>query len=490
MNPERCRELLAKFDQARVVVVGDVYVDEYVYGEVTGVSLEAPIPIYEVHERRYNPGAAGNAACNVAALGAATCMIGVVGADANADIARHEFSGRHVDTASLVLDPARPTNTYGKLMSGGYNIPGQEILRTDTPTPPPISGDVEAAVIAQIHARAADADAIVVVDQVGSVVTGNVIEAVVEAAKKHALITVGDSRGRAHLFQGFDVIVPNDREAGMAAGIDVTDDASLAEAAATLLKSAKSALITRGPLGIGVFAPGEPPRNVPVPPCKVVDVTGAGDTVTAAVAVSLAAGATLEEAAVIGNAAATVVVAQRGVVTAPRDDVAQALLQGHGLTKAQPRAKLAETVRKLQAQGKRVVWTNGCFDIVHVGHITYLQRAAKLGDVLVVGLNSDASVRALKGEGRPIIGEDERALVLSALECVDYVTVFEENSPRAIIEEIRPDIYAKGGDYTLDTIDQDERRVVEGYGGEIAILPMVEGRSTTSIIGKIAGGNG
>ncbi len=487
MNAERCQELLSKFANARVLVVGDVYVDEYVYGEVTGVSLEAPIPIYEVHERRYNPGAAGNAACNVAALGARTWMVGVIGADPTADIARREFAVRHVETAGLVVDPARPTNTYGKLMSGGYNLPGQEILRTDTPTPPPISGAVEAAVMDQIRALASGVDAIVVVDQVGSVVTDAVIGAVVQAARQHKLVTVGDSRGIAHRFTGFDVVVPNDREAGLATGIDVTDDATLAEAGGRLLKSASSALITRGPHGIAVFEPGRPMRNVPVPPCKVVDVTGAGDTVTAATAVSLVAGATLDEAAEIGNAAASVAVAQRGVVTVTRQETEQALLQGEGSAKLQPRARIAATVRKLQAEGKRVVWTNGCFDIVHTGHITYLQRAARLGDILVVGLNSDHSVKQLKGPGRPIIDEQDRALVLSALECVDYVTIFEETSPLAIIEEIQPDIYAKGGDYTLDTIDQNERRLVERYGGEIAILPVVEGRSTTSIIGKIAG---
>jgi D-beta-D-heptose 7-phosphate kinase/D-beta-D-heptose 1-phosphate adenosyltransferase len=490
MNAERRQELLNKFADARVLVVGDVYVDEYVYGEVTGVSLEAPIPIFEVHERRYNPGAAGNAACNVAALGATTYIVGVVGADTNADIARREFAARHVDASGLVVDASCPTNTYGKLLAGGYNIPGQEVLRTDTPTPPPVSGAVEAALVEQIRARAKDVDAIVVVDQVGSVVTEAVIDAVVQAAHKHHLITVGDSRSSAHRFVGLDVVVPNDREAGLATGIDVVDDATLAEAGARLLQSAKSALITRGPLGIAVFEPHQPARTVPVPPCKVIDVTGAGDTVTAAAAVSLVAGATLDEAAEIGNAAASVAVAQRGVVTVTREEVAQVLLQGHGLTKAQSRKKIAETVRKLQAEGKRVVWTNGCFDIVHIGHITYLQRAARLGDVLVVGLNSDASVKKLKGPDRPIIDEQERALVLSALECIDYVTVFEETSPLAIIEEIKPDIYAKGGDYTIDTIDQDERHVVESYGGEIAILPVVEGRSTTSIIGRIAKNHG
>lgn len=488
MDTAHYRELLARFSKARVLVVGDIYLDENVYGVVTGVSLEAPIPIYEVHERKHNPGAAGNAACNVAALGAKTYMIGYVGNDVNADIVRKEFAVRNVDTSGLVVHPTRATNTYGKLRAGGFNIPTQEILRTDTPTPVFVEGDVEDKIIANIRARAKDVDAIIVTDQVKSVATRRVLDAVVECAKQHKLITVGDSRGRAGEFHGFDVMVPNDREAGIGTDIDVIDEETLNAAGKALLKVCKNAAVTRGQHGIRVFSADGSMADFPtqVEPSSVVDVTGAGDTVTAAVTVTLVAGGSLHDAAVIGNYAAGVAVAQRGVVTVPIAQLERAMFSASGPAKLKSLDDLQSELERLRGEGKRIVWTNGCFDILHVGHISYLQRAAALGDLLVVGLNSDASVRKLKGPDRPIIDEMERAFVLSALECIGLVTIFDDESPLEVIKQLKPDIYAKGGDYTIDTIVQPERKAVESYGGKIAILPAVEGRSTTSIISRIA----
>ena len=486
MDLQHYTNLIERFKEARVLVVGDIYLDENVNGIVTGISLEAPIPVYEVHERRHNPGAAGNAACNVAALGAKTSMIGVVGDDVNADIVRKEFAVRNVNTDSVVTDPNRATNTYGKLRAGGHNIPTQEILRTDTPTPTFIEGPVEDQVIANIRAKAAEVDAIVVVDQVSSVATERVIEAVVAAAREHNLVTVGDSRNRAGALKGFDVIVPNDKEAGVGSGVEVVDEASLHEAGKCLIKGCKNALITRGGAGISIFAEDGSVQDVPIVPCNVVDVTGAGDTVTAAVTLTLLAGGTLHDAAVIGNAAASVAVGQEMVVTVTAAEVVEAMSGGAGPAKLKTLDELQGIVAKLQAEGKKVVWTNGCFDILHTGHITYLMKAAAQGDCLIVGLNSDASVRENKGPNRPVVKEADRALVISALECVDYLTVFGEKTTVPILEAIRPDVYAKGGDYDINTIVQEERRVIEEYGGKIAIIPGVEGQSTTAIIDKIS----
>lgn len=487
MEEARLRELLAKFDRARVLVVGDIYLDQYTFGAMTGISLEAPIPIYEVHRRRHNPGAAGNAACNVAALGAKTYMIGYVGDDANADIVRKEFAVRHVDTSGVVVHPTRPTNTYGKMIAGGFNIPEQEVLRVDTPKPTFIEPEIEEQIIRNIRARASEVDAIVVVDQVSSVATERVITAVVECAKKHGLITVGDSRERAGALIGMDALVPNDREAGIGAGIPVTDEKTLHQAGKKLLQICKNAVITRGAKGITVFKESGETVDFPVTvmPHEVVDVTGAGDTVTAAVAVTLTVGGSIEEAAYIGNAAAGVAVKKPGVVTVPRAELEQALFGKGGPSKLKTLDELKEIVARFKAEGKRVVWTNGCFDIIHIGHIIYLQRAAAEGDVLIVGLNSDASVRKNKGPERPIVPENERALVLAALESVDYIILFDDLTTVPILQVLKPDVYAKGGDYTIETIVQEERRVVEGYGGRIAIIPGVEGYSTTNLIARL-----
>lgn len=487
MDVERCRELLSRFPQVRVLVVGDIYLDEMVEGSVTEVSLEAPIPVFEVRERRYNPGAAGNAACNAASLGAKTCMVGVIGPDTNGEIVRREFETRGVDTSGIVVESNRPTSTYGKLRAGGHNIPTQEVLRMDTPRPKLIAGAVEAEVCTNIRKLAPQVDAIMIGDQVSSTITEKVLDTIRACAAEHKLYTLADSRARAGMFRGIDIIKPNDKEAGLAAGIQVVDEGSLRAAGTKLLGVAHNVFITLGPKGITVFAKDGAVENVPVSPCKVVDVTGAGDTVAAAVTLTMCAGGTLLEAAYLGNAAAGIAVGRQGAATVSLEELEDLLFSQRGSAKVKTLSELKPIMEDLRRKGKRVVWTNGCFDILHVGHITYLMRARQRGDIMVVGLNSDASVQENKGPNRPVINERDRAIVLSALECVDYVVIFDGKTPMPLLEALKPDVYAKGGDYTLETIVQPERRLVEGYGGEIAIIPGVEGHSTSNIINRLTG---
>ncbi len=482
---QRYRELLANFQNVRVLVVGDIYLDEMVEGAVTEVSLEAPIPVFEVRERRHNPGAAGNAACNAAALGATTYMVGVIGDDTNGEIVRREFALRRVDTSGIVIDPHRPTSTYGKLRAGGHNIPMQEILRMDTPRPTLISGAVEDQVCENIRGLAPKVDAVMIGDQVASTITERVLDTIRDCAKDHGLFTLADSRARADMFRGIDVIKPNDKEAALASGVSIVDDITLCAAGKKLLEIARNVLITLGPKGIMVFGADGTVENVPVLPCAVVDVTGAGDTVAAAVTLTMCSGGALLEAAFLGNAAAGVAVGREGAVTVSLAELESVVFSERRSLKVKTAVQLAPILDELRRKGKRIVWTNGCFDLLHVGHITYLMHAKQKGDVLVVGLNSDASVRENKGPSRPVINEQDRALVLSALECVDFVVIFDGKTPMPLLEALKPDVYAKGGDYTLDTIVQEERRLVEGYGGEIAIIPGVEGHSTTAIINRL-----
>ena len=485
MIAEHLQSLFPHFEKARVLVVGDVYLDDVSLGRMTGISLEAPVPIFELDERRYNPGAAGNVACNLAALGARTAIVGVVGADTNSDILREEFRKRGIETTGLVVDAARPTNVYGKLRAYGHNFPAQEVLRTDTPTPEFISGDVEEQIVITIAELSTDIDAIVVVDQIGSVVTDLVLEEVVACANKRELLAVGDSRSRIGAFAGFSLVTPNADELSAAMEVEVHDDASLRAAAEQLLRVCQRALITRGAKGMTGFSV-DGSFHSPSLADKVLDVTGAGDSVTAAATLTLLAGGSIRDAAVAGNAAAAAAVAQPGAVAVTRSDLEAYLPTNDFPASSTSLEALRGIVAGLQAQGKTVVWTNGCFDIIHAGHVTYLMQAKREGDVLVVGLNSDESVRAVKGPDRPIVPEAERALILSALACVDYVTVFSENDVTGILEDLKPDVYAKGGDYTLETINQDERRLVEGYGGRIALIPGVDGRSTTHLVERLS----
>lgn len=489
MDVQYYLNLLEQFKSVRIMAIGDIYLDEYVHGAVTEISLEAPIPVFEVHEKRYNPGASGNAACNAAALGGQVSMVGVIGADVNADIIRREFEVRQVDVTHLVEDPNRPTNTYGKWRAGGHNIPSQEILRTDTPRPKMIAGEVEARVIEQIRALAPQVDAIMIGDQVSATISEQVLEVILDCAAQYNLVTVADSRARAGFFKGVTLVTPNDKEAGLAAGVEVTDQATLEQAGTFLLDRAKNVMITLGPDGITCFTPDGKIENVPIRPVPVRDVTGAGDTVTAAATLTLVAGGTLHDAAYLGNLAAGIAVTQTGVVTVTNAEVCDALLEGDSLQTAKVKTveQMQALMKRLKREGKQVVWTNGCFDILHVGHIMYLQEARKEGDVMIVGLNSDASVRENKGADRPVVAEQDRAQVLSALECVDYIVIFDGKTPMPLLEALHPDVYAKGGDYTMDTIVQEERRLVESYGGRIAIIPGREGQSTTYIINKITG---
>ncbi len=489
MDKQRCLQLLEAFKSVRVMAIGDIYLDEYVHGKITEISLEAPIPVFEVQERRYNPGAAGNAACNAASLGGQVTMVGVVGKDANADIVKREFTVRNVDVSGLVEDESRPTNTYGKWRAGGHNIPSQETWRTDTPKPTMISGNIEAQVIEKIRALAPNIDAIMIGDQASATISDQVLAVILECAEKYNLKTVADSRARAGLFKGVDLITPNDNEAALASGIKINDEASLQEAGKRLVALAKNAMITLGPDGIACFSADGAYEKVAIRPVQAVDVTGAGDTVTAAATLALVAGANLTEAATLGNLAAGIAVVQQNVVTVSNEEVCELLNEGEHADTAKLKTleQLQAVTRRLKREGKRVVWTNGCFDILHVGHILYLQEARKQGDIMVVGLNSDASVRENKGPERPVVCESDRAQVLSALECVDYIIIFDEKTPMPLLEKLQPDVYAKGGDYTVETIVQVERQLVESYGGSIAIIPGRQGQSTTCIINKIAG---
>ncbi|OQB33792.1 MAG: Bifunctional protein HldE [Candidatus Hydrogenedentes bacterium ADurb.Bin170] len=490
MDTKRCLELLNQFEKVRLLAIGDIYLDEYVYGVVTEISLEAPIPVVEVQERRYNPGASGNAACNAASLGAQVTMLGVIGTDTNGGIIRREFQKRNVNADHLTEDPGRPTNTYGKWRAGGHNIPTQEMLRTDTPRPKMIEGAVEQQLIDKIKLLAAQVDAIMIGDQVSATISDRVLETIVSCAKEHNLITTADSRARAGMFKGITLITPNDMEAQLASGIQITDDASLEKVGKLLLERSDMVMITLGPDGIACFTREKGMEKVAGRPVRAVDVTGAGDTVIAAATLALASGATLAEAAFLGNLAAGIAVTQTGVVTVSNAEVRDALVEGVSTKteKQKNREQLQAIVKRLKREGKKVVWTNGCFDILHVGHIMYLQEARNQGDIMVVGLNSDASVQAIKGPERPVVCEEDRAQVLAALECVDYIVIFDEKTPLPLIALLEPDVYAKGGDYTVDTIDQEERQAVESYGGKIAIIPGREGKSTTWIINKITGG--
>ena len=351
---------------------------------------------------------------------------------------------------------------------------------------------VEAALIEGIRERAGDVDAIVVVGCEAGMVSQRVLLAVTDCAMEHGVLTVADVGVRVDMIRDFDVVVSSAADLGAGLRVDVESDEDLSRAAGIMTGNCRVLFVVQGADGISVFAEGtiahSSAGNSGVATSAMSE--GAADkagAATAAVVLSLLSGASLAEAADIANAAACVA-RQRGGVQVTREEIEDCMFNEDESGAIVALEQLSEIVKSCQADGKKVVWTNGCFDILHVGHVKYLIDAAKEGDVLVVGLNSDASVQAIKGAGRPVVPEHERVFIVAALGCVDYVTIFSDQDTVKLLDALRPNVYAKGGDYTIDTINQDERKFVEGYGGRIALIPGVEGLSTTSIIEKLEKG--
>jgi len=325
-------------------------------------------------------------------------------------------------------------------------------------------------------------------DYLKGVLTGPVIASVVAAAGLSAIPVLVDPKGTDFgRYRGATILTPNRKEAEAAAGIPIRDSESLGRAAALIMERAglENLLITRSEEGMSLFSRTGEAVHIPTVAREVFDVSGAGDTVLASLAIGVAAGLGMAEAARLANIAAGIAVAKLGTSTVSPAEIinAVALTHSDSDSKIKHLDVLAAIITAEKARGKRVVFTNGCFDLLHAGHVKYLQKARSLGDLLVLGLNSDASVRRLKGERRPLINEDERAHILAALDCIDYVVVFDEDTPLELITALKPHILAKGGDYTADGVVGKD--VVEAYGGRVELVTFVDGKSTTNIIERI-----
>jgi D-beta-D-heptose 7-phosphate kinase/D-beta-D-heptose 1-phosphate adenosyltransferase len=315
-----------------------------------------------------------------------------------------------------------------------------------------------------------------------------VLETVVAAGRERGIPVVVDPKGNDYArYRGATILTPNRREAEAASGIAITDGASLECAARLLLDQAdlSALLITRSEEGMSLFPREGEALHIPTVAREVFDVTGAGDTVLAVLGLAMAGGQTLPEAARLANLAAGIAVSKLGTSTVTPEEIIEEVGRGHrdSVAKVKNLDVLASLVNREKEKGKRVVFTNGCFDLLHAGHVKYLQKARSFGDILILGLNSDASVRRLKGANRPLIDEEERAHLLAALDCIDYVVLFDEDTPLRLIKTLRPDVLVKGGDYTREGVVGHE--VVESYGGRVELVKFVDGKSTTGIIEKI-----
>lgn len=478
---------LARVPEQTVLCIGDLMLDDFVYGEVSRISPEAPVPVLAVKREEKLIGGAGNVACNVASLGARCVFLGVVGDDEAGQILRAALA-RHAGLieSNLVVDPHRPTVRKLRFVSEHYS---SHLLRADWEVATPVSAAVEDALIERMQAALPRAQAVVLSDYAKGTLTPRVIRTTIERARKLGKVVVVDPKGLDFsVYRGATLITPNRKELGEATHRPVRDLAELDAAAAELQRmvASEAVLVTLSEDGMLLKVGDSEPVHVPAYPVRVRDVSGAGDTVVAVLATLLAMDADFATAMRGANAAASVVVGKRGTATVSALELRARVLPAAALASEEKilfdAAILDERAREWRAQGLRLGFANGCFDILHPGHVKLLTEARAACDRLIVGLNSDGSIRRLKGEGRPLQSVHARADVLAALEAVDLVVVFEEDTPIELIKRLRPTVLVKGSDYRLDQVVG--RDVVEANGGEVMLVDVVPGHSTTSILSR------
>jgi D-beta-D-heptose 7-phosphate kinase / D-beta-D-heptose 1-phosphate adenosyltransferase len=467
-----------------VAVIGDLMIDRYLTGRVERISPEAPVPVLLHSHDRAVAGGAANVAVNIVALGCEVRLVGAVGNDQDADDLKKILTETGVSTALLVTDPSRPTICKTRVVSGR-----QQFFRIDREFPGRISGEAEEAIIEAARAAIEEAEIVVLSDYAKGVFSDHVLKQVIGLAKSAGkLVLVDPKRRTLEAYQGADIIKPNAGELSAATGMPCSSDADIAAAAEALAGQFDGTLlVTRADSGMSLVRRGLPIKHIKSTVLEVADVSGAGDTALAALSVSIADGFTIEAAAVMSNVAAGVAVSKLGTAIVSRSELNAAIARASSasyhpgsLAAKSTAAEMAATWRRM---GERVVFTNGCFDLVHAGHIELLSFAAGEGDRLIVALNSDASVRKLKGPTRPIQIEADRARIVGALRAVDLVVLFDEPTPVSLIEAISPDVLVKGADYTEDQVVGGD--LVKARGGRVALFPLIAGRSSTKLVERM-----
>ena len=460
----------------RILVIGDLMLDRFIWGEVERISPEAPVQVVKVDKESCSPGGAANTAANISALGGEAYLAGLIGKDPAGESLRGLLEEAGIDTSLIdILPKAR---TIEKMRLVGRN---QQIARID------YDYEFKAEQAQGLYEKAIQKleaiDAVLISDYEKGTINES-IRQLIQEAKKQGIPVIADPKpANAELYSGVTLLTPNLKEAGEIAGYAGSSDQDMEKICRIINKRLScDVLITRGSEGMTLMERKGRVHHIPTTAHEVYDVSGAGDTVASVMALGLASGAGLEKAAHLANTAAGIAVGKLGTAVVTSADLSLAAA-GHAKERSLEELKLI--VADARHMGKRVVWTNGCFDLLHAGHITYLRKAKKLGDILIVGLNSDSSVKELKGDKRPILDENDRSMIISALEAVDYVLIFDDKRVTSILKELKPDVFVKGGDYTLDTLDQEERKVVEGYGGKIELIRPVKDRSTTNIVERI-----
>lgn len=476
----RSIEQIRRFKGKRIIVLGDVMLDTFVYGHCARISPEAPIPVVRIEREDVMLGGAGNVARNIAALGGEAVLIGLIGRDAAGNLLQQKIADEAGIFADLVPD-GRPTTQKIRYVAGQ-----QQMLRVDIEKSHPAE---PAALLAACNRQLHHADAVVLSDYAKGVLTPALLQAVIALARQAGKPIIADPKSTdVARYDGVTLLTPNAGEAASATDLPCDDDDQarlVSERLLAAMPAAPAVLVTRGPRGMTLARREQNPVHLPALAREVFDVSGAGDTVVAMLSVALAAGLDVADAAELANVAAGKAVSKPGTAVVTLDELVEELQLDHLLSGESKIAEIDEAVRivdQWRRKGARIGFTNGCFDLLHPGHVSQLAQARAVCDYLVVALNTDASIRSLKGPYRPIQSEQARATVLAALASVDLVVLFDDDTPVEVIRALRPDVLVKGKDYTIDKIAGAD--FVLSYGGQVFLADLISGYSTTSLVNR------
>jgi D-beta-D-heptose 7-phosphate kinase / D-beta-D-heptose 1-phosphate adenosyltransferase len=486
MKFESLFRILNGFHAARVLVLGDVMLDRFVYGSVERISPEAPIPVVNVERVMDMPGGAANVARNIAAMGARVILLGAVGEDVWAQDLRTQLKLSPTIDAQLIGDSSRPTTVKTR-----YVADGQQVMRADRESRLALPAAVEQAMLDRYSVALRDVSVVVLSDYAKGVLSDSVARAAIDIARKTGKTIIVDPKAKDFAkYRGATILTPNRLELQQACGQECVTDEQVVNGARGIVdqKICDAMIVTRGKYGMSVIQSDGLSAHLPTAARQVFDVSGAGDTAVAAISLSIAADAGVDEAAALANIAAGIVVGKRGTATVNTGEIIAALNPFDGRTDPQKIFALdsvLQLARSWREQGLKIAFANGCFDLVHPGHVSLLEQARRSADRLIVGLNADPSIRRLKGPNRPVQSEVARATVLASMKSVDAVVIFAEDTPINLIETLEPDVLVKGADYTLDKVVGAD--FVIRRGGKVVLAELLTGHSTTDTVKRVAG---
>jgi D-beta-D-heptose 7-phosphate kinase/D-beta-D-heptose 1-phosphate adenosyltransferase len=476
--------VISNFEKQRIIVIGDIMLDRFIAGSVSRISPEAPVPVLKAKDERISIGGAGNVAVNLISLGGCVKIFGVIGNDDDGNKLSELLKQTEIDSNDIITDPERITTTKTRIISRN-----QQILRIDHEQTNPIS-DITRKKIVRSFTNSINKfkpDGILISDYAKGLLTSELCKEIIKHPKVKNIFVAVDPKGRDFTkYKGATVITPNQAEAEEVCGFSIVGEATIKKAMKKLIKltGIDNIIITRGNEGISYSVRGENIKTVHSNAREIFDVTGAGDTVVSVLTLSYLSSNSWGDSVRIANAAAGMVVGRVGTVSVTQRDLLNAFVNNRNLKlqKIVSRNFLVELLSQLRKEKKKITFTNGCFDLFHKGHLHLLNEAKNFGDILIVGVNDDDSVKRIKGEQRPYIPALDRARKIAELECVNFVVVFAEDTPLELIKKIKPDILIKGSDYKHKKVIGSE--FIKGYGGEVKFIEQLKGISTSTLLSK------